>query len=106
MALLLGRNALPTGFASRPLHEASPLPWLVNFALKAVCISAKTLCQSHRLLWRNRRIEGYHGLSLRSNSQRQSGTNRNATHTGIPNAPAKWATDVSQVIIRSRFAMT
>src|SRR6516162_5843322 len=42
-----------------------------------------------RYFWRNRRTLGYHGLSLRSSSQRQSGAKGSMIHTGLPIAPAR-----------------
>src|SRR5208283_421667 len=54
---------------------------------------------------RNRRIVGYQGVSDRSSSQRQSGMNGSKVQTGLPSAPARWATDVSTEIIRSRFSI-
>src|SRR5450759_2178618 len=44
---------------------------------------------------------GYHGLSSRSSSHRQSQLNGNNIHTGLPIAPARWATDVSTEITTS-----
>ena len=38
---------------------------------------------------------GYHGLSVRSSNQRQSGENGTSNATGLPIAPARCATDVS-----------
>src|SRR4029077_18844801 len=69
-------------------------------------ISAKAGSQQLHSTWRNRRRVGYQGLSLRSSSHRQSGTYRNATHVGRPSAPAKCATEVSDVMIRSSASMT
>src|SRR5688572_12466333 len=46
---------------------------------RAAAISWKTDSQSPRCFWRNRRIVGYQGLSLRSRSQRQSGMKGKAT---------------------------
>ena len=49
---------------------------------------------------------GYQGLSERPSSHRQSGASGRATQTATPNAPAKWAVAVSEVITRSRLAIT
>ena len=51
--------------------------------------SPNTLDQSPSNFCRNSRIVGYQGLSVRSKSQRQSGTKGKATHTGTPSAPAR-----------------
>ena len=48
----------------------------------------------------------YQMLSVRSSIQRQSGCAASSTQTGLPSAPARWATDVSTVITRSRFSMS
>src|SRR5450830_949190 len=48
---------------------------------------------------------GYHGESSRSLSQRQSGVLASNVQVGLPKAPAKWTTEVSTLMIRSRFAM-
>lgn len=39
--------------------------------------------------WRNNRMLGYQGLSVRSNIHRQSGTLEIIVHTGLPIAPAR-----------------
>ena len=44
---------------------------------------------------------GYHGESSRSRNQRHSATCFSATQVGRANAPARWATEVSQVTTRS-----
>jgi len=46
--------------------------------------------QSPGALCRNSRAVGYQGLSSRSMSHRQSGTNGNKTQTGFASAPARW----------------
>ena len=46
---------------------------------------------------------GYQGLWFCSNIHLQSGTFFSATQVGHPNAPAKWAVPVSEVIIKSQF---
>ena len=56
--------------------------------------------------WRKIRIVGYHGLSSRSVSQRQSGVVDSAIQTGTPRAPARCATAVSDVMNRSRHVIT
>ena len=61
----------------------------------------KTPAQSPRAGWRNRRMLGYQGLSARSMKKRQSGAYFSATQTGRASAPARCASEVSQVITRS-----
>src|SRR3569833_1434810 len=51
---------------------------------------------------RNRRMDGYHGVSLRSTDHRQSGPYGWTVHTGLLSAPAICATTVSTVITTSR----
>src|SRR5438874_1690210 len=65
----------------------------------------KTGGQSLGDSWRKRRMVGYQGLSERLRSQRQLGTKGRGTQTGTPSAPATCATEVSEVITRSRFIM-
>ena len=60
------------------------------------------LDQSPLLCWRKRRAVGYQGLSARFRSQRQSAVYGNRIHTGLPMAPARWATAVSMDMTRSR----
>ena len=50
-------------------------------------------------------LPGYQGLSSRSSIQRQSGANGSSNHVGLPSAPARWTTDVSTAITRSRWAI-
>jgi hypothetical protein len=52
------------------------------------------------------RIVGYYGLSSRFDSQRQSGVVETAIQTGTPNAPARGATAVSEVMKRSTQVIT
>jgi len=47
---------------------------------------------------------GYHGVSSRAISQRQSGAKGSNVQTGLPNAPARWATAESTVMIKSSSA--
>ena len=49
---------------------------------------------------------GYHGLSWRLSSQRQSGMRGSMSQTGLPIAPARWATAVSTVMMRSRLSIS
>ena len=49
-------------------------------------------------------IVGYQGLSRRPVSQRQHGSKRSSSQTGLPSAPARWATEVSTEMTRSRLA--
>src|SRR5437763_886115 len=55
---------------------------------------------------RNSRALGYQGLSVRSNSQRQSALYGNRIQTGLPIAPARWAMLVSTEMTRSKFSIT
>src|ERR1700685_985522 len=64
-----------------------------------------TVDQSPAIFWRKRRAVGYHGLSSRSRSQRQSGLRVSKIQTGLPSAPARCATAVSTVMTRSRLAI-
>ena len=74
--------------------------------VRAVANSAITGCQPLlRAGCLNSRIVGYHGLSVRSRSQRQSGEALSATHVGRASAPARCAIEVSEVMMRSRLAM-
>ncbi len=68
----------------------------------ASAILSNTCCHSSSLRCRNSRMVGYHGLSSRSSSQRQSGANGRAIHTGMPSPPARCAKAESTVITRSR----
>ncbi len=83
------------------LHPSSFLKFL-----SACTIRWNTSSQSPHCRCRNKRAVGYHGLSSRSSSQRQSGTKVTNTQTGTPRAPAQWATAESTVMTRSRFFMT
>ena len=68
---------------------------------------ARTRLPSRRaVVWRNRRMVGYQRQSSPSSSQRQSGTCCRPTQTGRPSAPARCATDVSDVMTRSRHCIT
>ena len=62
---------------------------------------AKGSDQSPGLACRKSRMEGYQGLSDRFSIQRQSGVAESSSHVGLPSAPARWATAVSIVMIRS-----
>src|SRR5205807_1842685 len=107
--LRLGRGALGHGSAE---HRSRPAarPGLAGFGLlpptyfaraarprTSAAQRSKTSLQSPARCWRKRRIVGYQGLSVRSRSQRQSGTLDSKTHTRTPSAPAKWARAVSEV---------
>lgn len=63
--------------------------------------SATTVAQSRGARCRNSRIVAYQALSDPSPGQRQSGAKGTRVHTGLPNAPARWQTEVSTVITRS-----
>ena len=65
--------------ATRPVQPDAAAS---SLSRSATLISSNTPAQSPGCVCRNSRIVGYHGLSLRSSSQRQSGTNGSATHTG------------------------
>jgi hypothetical protein len=67
--------------------------------------SAKTFDQSCIEFCRNSLAVGYHGLSLRSSSQRHSALYDNSTQSGLPMAPARWATLVQTEITKSRFSI-
>jgi len=54
-----------------------------------IAMRSKTPRQSPASVWRNRRIEGYHGLSSRPSRKRQSGILRNATKTCRPQRASK-----------------
>jgi hypothetical protein len=50
---------------------------------------------------------GYHPVvMLPFHSQRQQPSNRDSSHTGLPNAAAMWATELSIVITRSSWSIT
>ena len=55
---------------------------------------------------RNSRMVGYQGLSLRSSPHRHSGEAASTIHIGRPRAPARCATEVSELMTRSRPAIT
>ncbi len=55
--------------------------------------------------WRNSRIVGYHGLSSRPRSQRQSDTHGVNSQVGLASAPAKCDTAESMVMTRSSAAI-
>src|SRR5439155_7332505 len=54
----------------------------------AAATPASTSSQPPRRVWRKSRNDGYHGLSSRPSSQRQSQGEGSNTHAGLPNAPA------------------
>ena len=87
-------------------RPASRPPPAATSSASAAAISAKTPAQSPAAFWRNSRMVGYQGESVRSISQRQSGWSRSATQTGRPSAPARCAGAESDTIIRSRLAIT
>jgi hypothetical protein len=51
--------------------------------------------QSPQVAWRNKRIVGYHGESVRCTNQRKSELAGTISHTDTPSAPARCAIDVS-----------
>src|SRR6266550_4766885 len=91
--------------APRPGMTAKLMRYEFVHAAKAALTWLTTLAQSPREGWRNSRIVGYHGLSLRSSSQRQSAAACSMSQTGTPSAPARCATIVSTVMTRSRAAI-
>lgn len=70
-------------------------------AASACVTRATTAAQFPRCVWRKSRMLGYQGMVSPSKPQRQSGTSGSKVHTGLPNAPARWATAVSTVMRRS-----
>ena len=70
---------------------AYPCPARIRSALTANSsrTRAVTACQSPTLGWRNSRMVGYHGLSSRCSSQRQSAANGISVQTEAPKAPAR-----------------
>src|SRR5258706_15982851 len=76
-----------------PLRQwlCSNFPNLARNLRSSLTISPMTARQSPGVGWRNSRIVGYQGESVRSRSQRQSGTCSRASHTGRPIDPARWA---------------
>src|ERR1700679_683074 len=62
--------------------------------------------QSPWRVWRKRRVVRYQGESVRSSSQRSSPWKGSSVQTGLPIAPARWATDVSAEMTRSRFSIS
>ena len=74
--------------------------------LSSAAIRSKTGPQTIRSRWRKIRMLGYHGVSSRWLSHRQSGVFEIAIQTGAPSAPARCAGDESQEITRSRFIIT
>ena len=77
-------------FRHRDLSGTAPRP-----LSRSRTTSARTGSQSAWRGWRYRRSVGYHGLSRRPRSQRQSGSKRSSSQTGLPRAAARWATAVS-----------
>src|SRR5262245_59868246 len=63
----------------------------------AAITSAMTSDHLPACVCRNNRIVGYHTLSCRPSSHRQSGNAGSSTQTGLPSAPARWAAEVSTV---------
>lgn len=72
-----------------------------NRARRFAFTAASTLCQSPARDCRNSRAVGYQGLSARPRSQRKSAPFCRSTQTGRASAPARWASDVSTVTMRS-----
>ena len=73
-----------------------------NSRISSLSTRRTKFVQSSTAECRNKRAVGYHGLSSRPSSHRQScGLNGSNIHTGLPIAPAKWATLVSTVTTMS-----
>ncbi len=87
------RTGLPSAFRAASLRTSS-------------AIRAKTASQSPSVFWRNRRMVGYQGVSVRFSSQRQSAMVERASQMGTARAPARCAAAVSAVMTRSRFFIT
>src|SRR5947208_3645815 len=85
------------GFAELAAERAAFAGAVAPCTRSASCVLTRstTDCQSPLVRWRKRRIVGYHGLSSRSTSQRQSHGVGISVHTGRANAPARWTTAVS-----------
>ena len=80
--------------ARRPAHCLAA--WCAaTHSDRACATSATTPSQSPSRFCRNRRAVGYHGVSVRPSSQRQSALNGSMIQTGLPSAPARCANDVS-----------
>uniref|UniRef100_A0ACD5GSU4 Uncharacterized protein n=1 Tax=Desertifilum tharense IPPAS B-1220 TaxID=1781255 RepID=A0ACD5GSU4_9CYAN len=105
-ALSTLHSALSSHSALSTLHSAlrEALSTL-HSALKKALTWVKTLCQSPGWGWRNRRIVGYQGVLSPCIIHRQSGEKHNSSQTGLPNVPARWATAVSTVMIKSSWAI-
>ena len=74
--------------AARSANLRAQRRWIVDWAasVSSLAIRSKTWFHLPGSCWRKRRIVGYHGLSSRSRSQRQSTTLASATHTATPSA--------------------
>src|SRR5208283_3384542 len=92
-------------FAKTLRSQHGPYKFVLSTCAKAFFIDSITSDQSPIEDCRNRRIVGYQGVSARSSNHRQSGMNGSKVQTCLPNAPARWATDVSTEMIRSRFSI-
>ncbi len=92
--LEIAAPATGTDEGARRLNLANPSP---------TC--AITPLQSSRAVCRKISMEGYHGVSLRSRSQRQSDAVGSNSQTGFPRAPARCATDVSTLTTKSSSAI-
>ena len=73
-------------------------------SISAAATSRTTASQSPGPGCRKSRAVGYHGLSVRTSCQRQSGANGSRIHTGLARAPARCATLVSTLTTRSSSA--
>ena len=73
--------------------------------LRATHVRLINAAVSSRAGWRSSLAVGYQGLSSRPASQRQSAEKGSQIQTGLPMAPARWATEVSTEITRSNCAM-
>src|SRR5581483_6616250 len=74
--------------------------------LTSFAIASKTVTQSPRVCCLKSFAVGYHGLSVRSSSQRQSESTSSGMNTGRASAPARWAMAVFGATTRSRCCIT
>src|SRR5262245_50311554 len=106
----LSRKLWPCTIGLKPCDSAAPrLPYgrcgaqfeawrrVSTIRVKSADIAPMTLVQSPGLGCRYNRAVGYQGVSLRSNSHRQSAAYLSAIHVGRASAPARCAVDVSHV---------
>ena len=95
---------LPTGVAGDRCAILAFSPAVSSGSASA--IRSITSPHSPSFLCPKNLIVGYHDVSSRPVSHRQSLASGIATHTGTPSAPARCAKLVSTAITRSRFFIT